>query len=156
MASYYAGFGSLLGTDDDGLQTFLGYGQVKARVIGNAVHIWGEALIDANADYQADHYKTGISLAAVLTALGLTGTFSLDGTAHNYLIVYKYDGHRYTQGQSNYGYGMLLLPATNPLFLIAGRYYTTSGDASGWETSQRGAYMNTNSWVFSFNLTKTS
>jgi hypothetical protein len=152
LATYYAGFGQLLGTDDDGSQTFVGYGQVHALKKGSTLEIKGEVLIDVNTNYAADHYKTGVSITNVLSVLGLTGTYSLKGDGHNWLSVYDYAGARYTDNYTYYDYTMFLQASANPLFLIVSRYYTTSGDQGGLESSQRGPYVPTNTWVFLFEM----
>lgn len=150
----YSGFGQLLGTADDGGQTFAGYGQVHAIKKGNELKISGEVLITANTNYNTDHYKTGVSKSAVLAALGITGNYVMKGDQHNFLEVYTSTGVRYAWSQDDYDYTMILMQSAEADILCAGRYYTISGDKGFWESSRRGTYALNNTWRFSFVMTE--
>lgn len=149
---FYSGFGQLLGTADDGGQTFTGYGQVHGEKIGNTLLVWGEALIYTNTNSAADHYKTGVSIANCLTALGITDTYTYKGNYHNTIEVFNSTGAKVCSGDGNYGYG--LISEINSGILNIARYYTTGGSVGGWG-SNNNIYATGKTWKFSFILEAT-
>lgn len=113
---------------------------------------FGELLITAASNRgSASHWTTGISVANLKTALGITATLADKGTAYTIFRAVKSTGALYAQLDAYYGYGMVLLCDSG--IYIPARYYTTAGDVGRWAADSPQYDVNT---VWQFELVMTS
>lgn len=143
---YYHGFGNACGSNTAGV-TFAGYGAVRAIKTGNTYRFYGEVRITTRTGAGAADFQTGISIANVLSVLGITDTLTYKGNYHNRLEIFTAAGAKLATNDSNYGYGFVA--EHNSGILNCARYYTTTGDIGGWGSSGT-PYAVGNVWMFEF------
>ena len=145
------GFGQLFGSGTGGV-TLVGYGNVRYRKQDTYYDFTGEALITSHTGGSGTDFLTGLSIAAIKAACGITDSLLFNGESYVTLRIVKSTGALYSQADAQYGYGFTLSADTvTGAFLIPGRFYTTGGAIGEW-ASNNTIYAANNVWQFQFRM----